>query len=1209
MRQLRKIIFINSANIPYGEVLLDGNVHFIGTQGVGKSTLLRAILFFYNANMRQLGIPSEKQSFLEYYFDNLNSHLIYEVQADKHTYCVWAFKSQNRICYRLIDKAFDKSYFIEGNQSKTEKEVQKRLNEFGISYSRNKINKYKDYTDIIYGNAKREFRKYAILESNAYENIPRTISNVFLNSKLEATFIKNTIINSITEEHHQSSIDLGSTRKSLISFLKSHKEIEQFRNNRKKGDNIIKIYHQLLKQEKLLKTKASELGSALDKAKNRIDELSQILKKEYVNKETFDAELKQIETNYFNKKRLLTSDIDYQKRQLEAAVEKSNHYQKIGIDDILSLQNRKPYFEVELNTAKTEQTILTQKHQSIEAKYRILLEQISREGDTYKTLHDRKINDLAASFNEKKAELFNKFNAQKSQWIDKEKQAIETINDKISAAKDVQSNVTTELRITRNTTFRQDEIEHIKSEINQVERLINRLEFELKSQKRAKSEFEKDTRNAIETLENRFKNQQDDLLKEIEKSETEVKQLNLHINKYDETLYGILDEEADNWRETIGKVFREDVLLRTDLKPTFEHQSNSFFGLNIDLSEVPVSAKTYEDFKFQKKRIEKLIANYQSELAKQQELLIKDRSKLQQNYNKKLRVLQKNIDKTAQQQSIENQQLKQLQIDNETLINKAKKEKNDTIDQLNKELRNAQKDVQKIEQDKRKIRADFKSKIKNLEQSHINQLNELTQNNEAKVEAATQQFNQEKANLQQKLTALNERRLDELKNQGANTKRLNEIENLIERTNNILQQIEDNVVLVAEYQKDKRELIDKQSDFEAKLKYLKAELKMLNEAFEQQKDILKNKIDTIKDLIQTYQSEQHRLKEDLDYFDKNFKISNLYQQLEEAIQQSTPIKVKSNIRDLITKLYTFDSDINGLKINLESKISNFVRDFNDDNDFNLNTRFPQKSDYITFAERLEVIFDNDLVTEKETETLKYFNQLINNIATETNALNSLKSAIETVISKINQDFRSGNFVDAVQKIELRTQPSENKIVACLLAVQKFRDENHNLGYDGLFSVLNKPTNAQKVIELLQNLSEEIKNTKLTSIHLEHSFELQFRVQENNNDTNWVNRISNVGSNGTDVLVKAMVYIMLLNVFKNKASKKVKDFTIHCIIDEVGILHDSNLKGLLQFANKRNIFLINGSPNPNDVSVYKHTYQLRKNKNRQTIIKRLITINT
>ena len=33
MRYLNKIIFLNSAHIPYAEVKLDGNVHFIGTQG------------------------------------------------------------------------------------------------------------------------------------------------------------------------------------------------------------------------------------------------------------------------------------------------------------------------------------------------------------------------------------------------------------------------------------------------------------------------------------------------------------------------------------------------------------------------------------------------------------------------------------------------------------------------------------------------------------------------------------------------------------------------------------------------------------------------------------------------------------------------------------------------------------------------------------------------------------------------------------------------------------------------------------------------------------------------------------------------------------------------------------------------------------------------------------------------------------------------
>ena len=79
MRYLNKIIFLNSAHIPYAEVKLDGNVHFIGTQGVGKSTLLRALLFFYNADKLRLGIPKEKKSFDAFYFPYPNSYIDYEV--------------------------------------------------------------------------------------------------------------------------------------------------------------------------------------------------------------------------------------------------------------------------------------------------------------------------------------------------------------------------------------------------------------------------------------------------------------------------------------------------------------------------------------------------------------------------------------------------------------------------------------------------------------------------------------------------------------------------------------------------------------------------------------------------------------------------------------------------------------------------------------------------------------------------------------------------------------------------------------------------------------------------------------------------------------------------------------------------------------------------------------------------------------------------
>ena len=40
MRYLNKIVFINSAAIRYSEVQLDGNIHLIGTQGVGKLSLI-----------------------------------------------------------------------------------------------------------------------------------------------------------------------------------------------------------------------------------------------------------------------------------------------------------------------------------------------------------------------------------------------------------------------------------------------------------------------------------------------------------------------------------------------------------------------------------------------------------------------------------------------------------------------------------------------------------------------------------------------------------------------------------------------------------------------------------------------------------------------------------------------------------------------------------------------------------------------------------------------------------------------------------------------------------------------------------------------------------------------------------------------------------------------------------------------------------------
>ena len=129
MRALRKIVFINSANIRYAEIKLDGNVHFIGTQGVGKSTLLRAILFFYNADKLHLGIPKEMKSFDDFYLPNPNSYIVYEVEHEHRPFTVLVFRSSGRACYRFIDAPFERKWLVDefGDVTSEYKVINSRL--------------------------------------------------------------------------------------------------------------------------------------------------------------------------------------------------------------------------------------------------------------------------------------------------------------------------------------------------------------------------------------------------------------------------------------------------------------------------------------------------------------------------------------------------------------------------------------------------------------------------------------------------------------------------------------------------------------------------------------------------------------------------------------------------------------------------------------------------------------------------------------------------------------------------------------------------------------------------------------------------------------------------------------------------------------------------------------------------------------------------
>jgi hypothetical protein len=61
-----------------------------------------------------------------------------------------------------------------------------------------------------------------------------------------------------------------------------------------------------------------------------------------------------------------------------------------------------------------------------------------------------------------------------------------------------------------------------------------------------------------------------------------------------------------------------------------------------------------------------------------------------------------------------------------------------------------------------------------------------------------------------------------------------------------------------------------------------------------------------------------------------------------------------------------------------------------------------------------------------------------------------------------------------------------------------------------------------------------------------------------------------------------------------------------MMDEIGKLHPNNVKGILKFANDRNILLINSSPTSYNAADYKYTYILRKDSNNKTNIHRIVS---
>ena len=291
---------------------------------------------------------------------------------------------------------------------------------------------------------------------------------------------------------------------------------------------------------------------------------------------------------------------------------------------------------------------------------------------------------------------------------------------------------------------------------------------------------------------------------------------------------------------------------------------------------------------------------------------------------------------------------------------------------------------------------------------------------------------------------------------------------------------------------------------------------------------------------------------------------------------------------------------------LRKEITAYTGNFSEDNVFAFKTSFSDDKEYMDFACDLKEFIDEDKVSEYQSRINTRNSDIFRQITSDTKSMVSQEGNIRGVVDQINADFKEKNFVGIIQCIEMRIDPSQNKIVNLLKEIKRFNEEySWDLGQNLFASSTDDTTTREKATTLLRELIKSMDAYSGNLIRLADFFDLKFRVIENRNDTGFVERLTNVGSEGTDILVKSMVNIMLLNVFKRNASTVFSDFRLHCMMDEIGKLHPNNIQGILNFANSRNILLVNCSPTSYRATDYRYTYILNKDSQNITVVKRLI----
>ena len=256
--------------------------------------------------------------------------------------------------------------------------------------------------------------------------------------------------------------------------------------------------------------------------------------------------------------------------------------------------------------------------------------------------------------------------------------------------------------------------------------------------------------------------------------------------------------------------------------------------------------------------------------------------KLKNKFNKQLKKYKDTIAENEYKISQSEEKLKKNKVALDEWIVKAKQEKDKQQHQLENELDELASKKLKAEKNLANIKQGIKRKLTLKENERKAEIDNLEKEKNNKIKSLNVSISENKSESDKRILNLKNEQTDELGSKGADTTRLNQIDDRLEKIKSDLDYIKNNEHIVFEYKKDKRELFDK-------VPQLKAD----KQSLEKKQEIIAGKhneeLNQIHDKCNKQEASVKSIKSQIDEFDtdlqalESFKKSEVFSSIQDYI--------------------------------------------------------------------------------------------------------------------------------------------------------------------------------------------------------------------------------------------------------------------------------------------------------------------------------------